>query len=208
MLYAATSQGVLLSVNGGDLWVPVNNGLTDTWVYSIDLDPQNPYRVYAATGTGVYYVDFSSTNQPPQINAFTVQPSSGQAPFTVSFDCSATDPDPNQNILYQFDFDGDGIMDETNNQTGQTTYTYQTAGTYKVSCRAVDELGASSVAVAEVTVTDSATGGTTGNTKTTSSGGGGGCSMEGITETNYDLSLLIILFLWLYFEIKRIRRHS
>lgn len=60
---------------------------------------------------------------------------SGQAPFAVVFDGSASQ-DPNNNIVeYAWDFDGDGKTDDAN---AVTSYTFNTAGTYNVSLTATD----------------------------------------------------------------------
>lgn len=60
---------------------------------------------------------------------------SGQAPFAVVFDGSASQ-DPNNNIVeYAWDFDGDGKTDDAN---AVTSHTFNTAGTYNVSLTVTD----------------------------------------------------------------------
>lgn len=73
-LYAATGSGVYKTVDGAETWARVSNGLpmsgsysaqeqlfnilrgsgTESGVFDLALDPQNPLSVYAATTKGVY----------------------------------------------------------------------------------------------------------------------------------------------------------
>ncbi len=54
-VYAASSLGVLLSREGGQRWIGVNDGLFVRAANAIAVDPQDPRRVYAATtGGGVF----------------------------------------------------------------------------------------------------------------------------------------------------------
>ncbi len=49
------AAGVRKTINGGASWTAVNNGLTDTSVYSLALDPTSPSTLYAGvSGAGVY----------------------------------------------------------------------------------------------------------------------------------------------------------
>jgi len=43
--------GAYKSVDGGNTWAPVNNGLAEDWVYGLAIDPSNPSTVYAALHT-------------------------------------------------------------------------------------------------------------------------------------------------------------
>lgn len=49
VIYAATSQGVFTSANGGATWSPANTGLAGINVFSLALDPIMPAVVYAGT---------------------------------------------------------------------------------------------------------------------------------------------------------------
>ena len=49
VIYAATSNGIFKSTDDGAHWVPSNNGLTGTLVFSLAVDPANPAAVYAGT---------------------------------------------------------------------------------------------------------------------------------------------------------------
>jgi len=48
-LYAATSSGVFKTVDGGDAWAPVNQGLTNLDVASVVVDSVDPSTVFAGT---------------------------------------------------------------------------------------------------------------------------------------------------------------
>jgi len=56
-LYAGVegqSTGVYKSTNSGSSWTLVNNGLGDTNVWSLAVNPASPDTVFAGTATGIY----------------------------------------------------------------------------------------------------------------------------------------------------------
>ena len=99
----------------------------------------------------------TSANQPPIINSFTADPTSGNAPLDVTLTCTAHDPDGSV-VSYQWDFDGDGTADQTTTD-GSVTYTYSEAGTYQAKVTVVDGEGAeTSSNPVTITVINPATG--------------------------------------------------
>jgi len=48
--------GVFSTTNGGDTWLPMNDGLTNRAVAALVVDPTDPQRLYAATGGGVFAI--------------------------------------------------------------------------------------------------------------------------------------------------------
>ena len=55
VIYAATSNGVFKSSDGGSSWTLSNTGLEGVSVFSLAIDPKNPTTVYAGTfGNGVF----------------------------------------------------------------------------------------------------------------------------------------------------------
>jgi PKD repeat protein len=62
-----------------------------------------------------------TANQAPTITSASATPNSGNAPLTVSFSATASDPE-GQPLSYQWDFQGDGTYDATG-ATAQHTYT-------------------------------------------------------------------------------------
>lgn len=65
-------------------------------------------------------------------------PTSGNAPLTVNFNGTATDPNDDV-VLYEWDFEGDGTYDWSSATTGSTSHTYNAAGTHVASFRVTDE---------------------------------------------------------------------
>jgi photosystem II stability/assembly factor-like uncharacterized protein len=54
-IYAATSNGVFKSIDGGGSWIAANSGLGLISVFSLAVDPSKPATLYAGTlGKGVY----------------------------------------------------------------------------------------------------------------------------------------------------------
>ncbi len=87
-------------------------------------------------------------NQPPVIDSFTANPTSGNAPLTVTFTCSAHDPD-GKVVEYDIDY-GDGNTDF--NSYGSFNYTYNNAGIYEATC-SVKDLENKSVVSLPLTIT-------------------------------------------------------
>lgn len=54
-IYAGTNgNGVYKSPDGGITWSPHNNGLSNTGVWDVAVDPSNPSVLYTATGSGIF----------------------------------------------------------------------------------------------------------------------------------------------------------
>lgn len=86
----------------------------------------------------------SFENLSPSISLSITPFDTGEVPFTVSFDASAsTDPD-GKIVSYEWDFDGDGAADQTTT-TATIEYTYTEPNRYTTILRVVDDEGASSV---------------------------------------------------------------
>ncbi len=79
----------------------------------------------------------------PTVSALAL-PSTGEAPLTVSFGGTASDPDDSI-VLYEWDFDGDGIYDWSSSTTLETSYTYTVAGAHYAFLRVTDETGLTAV---------------------------------------------------------------
>jgi glucose/arabinose dehydrogenase/PKD repeat protein len=109
----------------------------------------NPVDLQIGPDGMLYYVDIggggirrieytAAVNQPP-VAVATANPTSGDVGMTVSFDGSASS-DPNGDPLsYAWDLDGDGAFDDST--TATTTWTYNTAGTFRVSLQVSDGQG-------------------------------------------------------------------
>lgn len=74
-----------------------------------------------------------------------LNPSNGAIPLLVNFTGSGTDSDGTI-VKFEWDFDGDGTFDFTSATTGNTTHTYNTAGTYNAVFRVTDNDGQTSTA--------------------------------------------------------------
>jgi PKD repeat protein len=135
------------------LWVmPAGaNGLPDPTKRKNFLIPaSNPVHLEIGPNGDLFYVDlnggsirrieYSDGNRPPVANA-TANPTSGQAPLTVTFDGRAsTDPDGSP-LTYAWDLDGNGTFGDSSSAT--PSYTYTSPGTYQPRLRVTDPQGAS-----------------------------------------------------------------
>ena len=79
-------------------------------------------------------------NNPPVINQFNANPSSGNAPLTVTFSWNVSDPDGDTLTCY-LDIDNDGTSEYTINDCANNTsqaHTYQNAGNYTAKLTVTD----------------------------------------------------------------------
>ena len=109
----------------------------------------NPVELQIGPDGNLYYVDIgggtirrikytAGANQPP-VAVATANPTSGDIGMTVSFDGSGSS-DPNGDPLsYEWDLDGDGGFDDST--AAKPTWTYNAAGSYRVSLRVSDGRG-------------------------------------------------------------------
>jgi PKD repeat protein len=96
------------------------------------------------------------SNQSPVANC-TADPNSGAASLELNFDASnSTDPD-GMIVLYEWDFDGDGIFDWSSPDTGDTTYTYTSSGSHNATLRVTDDEGATETATVTIDVNEPGT---------------------------------------------------
>ncbi|TAL42300.1 MAG: hypothetical protein EPN89_17670 [Methylovulum sp.] len=58
-VFAATSAGVGMSVDGGESWLIINSGLPSLEVYSLALDSDDPKTLYAGTTKGLAFISFT-----------------------------------------------------------------------------------------------------------------------------------------------------
>lgn len=75
----------------------------------------------------------------------------GMVPFTVEFDGGVSSDPDNDIVEYEWDFDEDGITDETGNIT---EYTFEEVGTFEVSLLVTDSAGNSDSTIIDVVVTE------------------------------------------------------
>ena len=96
-------------------------------------------------------VTVSQFYQPP-IAVISANPTSGQAPLTVSFN-GFSSSDPNGEIeKYEWDFENDGVVDA---QGVTTSYTYNTAGTYTAKLTVTDNQGLTGTVTISITASPS-----------------------------------------------------
>jgi|GEM_PF-2420409 len=82
-------------------------------------------------------------------------PTTGNAPLTVNLNGSGSDPDGSI-VLYEWDYDGDGIYDWFSGTTANTLFSYAEAGRYTATIRVTDNDGLTGTALRVITVNDRA----------------------------------------------------
>ena len=141
-------------------WDFDGNGSWDTYD-TVARDYNHTYNA-AGTYTATLYVQSSTgesataavtitvENNPPTATA-DVTPSNGEVPLTVQMTGTGSDPD-GQVVLYEWDYEGDGIYDWSSTTTGNTSHVYTTAGDYQAVFRVTDNSGLTATAVAAQTI--------------------------------------------------------
>jgi PKD repeat protein len=140
-------QGVSSAIEGtsGNYWTLIDVDLSSYAGKKIKIAFYHKAWNPGGESTGWYIDDIEITgiNQLPVIDSFTADPTSEVAPLTVTFTCTAHDPDGTI-ARYKWDFDGDGNVDQTTT-TGTTIYTYDNAGIYQARVTVVDNNGATAI---------------------------------------------------------------
>ncbi|MFC6940263.1 PKD domain-containing protein, partial [Salinirubellus sp. GCM10025818] len=97
----------------------------------------------------------AATTQPPSAE-FSYSPTSPTTGETVSFDASGSSDSDGSIQSYEWDFDGDGTIDETTS-SATTSYTYSTTGDKSVTLTVTDDDGATDQTTQTVSVGSSTT---------------------------------------------------
>lgn len=74
---AKWNQGVYATIDGGQSWWFGNNGLTDTQIFDLDIDPSNPAVLYVSTTSGIFQsvdagANWSSISGPTLVNEMAI----------------------------------------------------------------------------------------------------------------------------------------
>ncbi|MCX6098871.1 MAG: PKD domain-containing protein [Candidatus Bipolaricaulota bacterium] len=91
-------------------------------------------------------------NQPPTVS-FSVSTANARVNQPLTLDASASRDANGQIVKYEWDFNGDGIFDQTTTEP-TVSYTYATSGTKSITVRATDNEGATARATQTVSVGD------------------------------------------------------
>ena len=138
-------------------------------------------------------------NQPPQINSFTANPTSGYAPLSVTFGWNLSDPDGDVLICY-LDIDNDGNTDYTINDCANNTsqqHTYDTVGNYTAKLTVEDGKGGTVSQTVNINVSNPSRTNGNGDTGSQTSNSTGGCSIS------YVNSMLLYLLIPVLIAIRR-----
>jgi glucose/arabinose dehydrogenase/PKD repeat protein len=145
------AQGEVLSIE------PFAAGLTFVRPHEMEIGPDGClYMIEWGTGFGggnpdariVRLEHFSDGNRPPLIEA-SVQPESGQLPLVVRYAAEARSRSGRIWLNYEWDFDGDGVVDATD---AIGMYVFEQPGTHPVQLTVTDDKGLSSTATIPIVV--------------------------------------------------------
>lgn len=120
----------------------INGELEDTewWARGVGYvkDCEDDYEYCWVVGS--YYIAGVHTSQDPIISSISATPQTGTAPLSVTFNCSATDPDGGEIVQYLWDFNNDGLTDQTTT-AGSSSYVYLSEGVWHAKCTVKDDEG-------------------------------------------------------------------
>ncbi|MGQ0805505.1 MAG: Ig-like domain-containing protein [Actinomycetota bacterium] len=131
------------NADGTVTYTPATNASGSfTFTYSIEDG-------HGGTATGTVTVNVGEPGAP--LACFSYKPKEPKAGQQIGFDarCSADDSTPDSGLLYQWDFESDGVIDATGIRT---THTYDTAGTYTATLSVTDSQGNTDVLRRDVVV--------------------------------------------------------
>jgi PKD repeat protein len=120
--------------------------------FAIEIAPNGDLLYVDRIAAAVQRVSFPSggANQAPTAVA-QADSTTGNHPLTVNFDgTGSSDPDAGDVIVYEWDLDGDGELDDST--APQPTFTYMQGGAFTVTLRVTDTSGASDTDTLTITV--------------------------------------------------------
>jgi PKD repeat protein len=137
-------------------WDLVGNGTIDdqrknfVHTYTQSGDYYAILRMRDARGNAAVATELIRVNAAPVVIA-SATPESGPTPLSVSFGAIASDTDGIV-VVYNWDFDGDGVIDQSSAASAKATYTYQQAGRYHAKVTVYDNEGISNSAKVVISV--------------------------------------------------------
>ncbi|NOY22073.1 MAG: PKD domain-containing protein [Acidobacteria bacterium] len=126
------SQGFTIHPNPG-------YHIGDVIVDGTGTGPSETYTFRNVAENHTIHAEFIK-NQPPVITSFTADKMSGLVPLSVHFDVSAYDPDGGNIVRYNWDFNGDGVVDQIST-AGSVDHRFVMPGNFAVTVTAVDDEG-------------------------------------------------------------------
>lgn len=126
------------TTDGGFLFAGIRQLPKDTGLYALKIGPMN---------------ETEFNKQPTVVINEDITLQQGEL---VSFEGEAYDPDGTI-LAYEWDFEGDGIVDWNSTSSALASHTYETVGTYTAYLTVRDSNGSSVTAARKVTVTDTQT---------------------------------------------------
>ncbi len=129
---------------------------TASHTYSTQGTFQPVLRVTDTLGAKTDYAfsDIEVRVQPvgyPVVGA-TAFPATGTAPLTVNLTATATPAGARTITRYEWDFDGDGVFDETSTTSGSTTHAYTAPGVFFAKVRVTDSDNQTTEDIVKITV--------------------------------------------------------
>ncbi|MBB5906356.1 ThuA domain-containing protein [Actinoalloteichus hymeniacidonis] len=106
-----------------------------------------------AEDSAVYRIDYTQGGQTPRATV-SADVTNGPAPLTVQFDPTGTEDPDDQELTYEWDFDGDGTVDST--EAGPVSHTYEEAGEYQARLAVTDTDGLTGAATVTITAGNTA----------------------------------------------------
>jgi cytochrome c len=140
---------------------PFFDSMTLTRPMNIEFGPEGSLYVLdygsgyfgGSPESAVFRIDYSQGTRAPRVR-LAAEPTSGQAPLTVSFDPAGTEDPDGDALRYEWDFTSDGVVDSTT--AGPVSHTYTANGVYTARLTVIDATDRQASATVNITVGNTA----------------------------------------------------
>jgi len=139
-------NGVFNEVSDGESAVEGSPNASHSYAQSGTYDAT--VRVTDNDGNTATATRSISANQPgnnPPVADLTASPLSGELPLQINFDASGSTDSDGTIVLYEWDFDGNGVFEEQTGSTPTAMHTYSVAGVFDAAVRVTDDDGSSDI---------------------------------------------------------------
>lgn len=164
---ASKTLGTGTMIGGGSASVNwnVDAGSAGSFAITVEAEGQVSGSVNThGPNTGYSYTDSIGGTNSASVTVTGVDPQAPVASFTesahtvptgapITFDPSGSSDPDGTIVLYEWDFDGDGVYDHSTATPSTVSYTYTTPGTYTVTLRVTDNDGLTDTATDTKTIT-------------------------------------------------------
>jgi len=140
--------------NGDGSYEKTTVNPTESYTYTTDGVFNASVRVtddFGASDVASATIVVGQTQNAPPVARLTANPRQGNPPLLVNFDASASSDSDGTIILYEWDWEGDNIWDDSTSQATRS-HIYEQGGDFRATVRVTDNLGLQATATVTINV--------------------------------------------------------